>query len=73
VKEQLERWNYCEVDADCEVFYGECPFGCRQVVHKQFVQSAKDLINDYREASADRGEPQCVYGCMALDDAVIQC
>jgi hypothetical protein len=73
VNEQLDRRNYCEVDEDCEVFYGECPFGCRQVLNKQFVEPAKQLIQDYRKASEAKGEPQCVYGCMTLDDAVIQC
>jgi hypothetical protein len=73
VNEQLESWNYCEADSDCEVFYGECPFGCWQVVNKQFVEPAKQLIQEYRDQQVQLGNPQCVYGCMSLEDAVIQC
>jgi hypothetical protein len=66
IEEQLDRWNYCEVDEDCEAFYGECPFGCHQVVNKQFVQPAQQLINDRKEKEAKKGNPQCVYSCMQL-------
>ncbi|MDR2541019.1 MAG: hypothetical protein LBD11_04490 [Candidatus Peribacteria bacterium] len=59
------------MDSDCEAFYGECPFGCHLTVNKQFVAPAQQLINQRREAEEKKGNPQCVYGCVAL--AGVQC
>ena len=49
VESQIEQRGYCEVDSDCEVFYGDCPFGCHVAVNKQFVQTAQELIENWRE------------------------
>ncbi|MDR0859536.1 MAG: hypothetical protein LBO09_00710 [Candidatus Peribacteria bacterium] len=71
INEQLERRNYCEVDSDCEAFYGECPFDCHITVNKQFVTPAQQLIAQRRENDEKKGNPQCVYGCVQLTG--VQC
>ena len=73
VKNQLAMWNYCEIDEDCSAFYAPCPFGCRDVVNKEFVEVATELIATYRNQQATLGAVQCEYDCMSVENATIQC
>jgi hypothetical protein len=62
VKELIEGFGYCEVDEDCKAFYGECPFGCWQVVNTKYVDIAQKMIKSW----VLNNPPQCMYGCEAI-------
>lgn len=73
VKNQLNSFKQCEVDEDCEVFYPWCPFGCYEVVNKQFIEQAIQLTTSYRDYQATLGNPVCEYDCMSIEDASLRC
>lgn len=54
------------MDADCVSFYGECPFACAQVIHQEYLDDAKALINAFLAQQQRR----CVYKCKFLDQVV---
>ena len=64
LSEAFQDINYCEVDEDCKVAQGVCPFGCYFLYHKKipFESYAADI-----EAYRKKCKP-CQYQCAARDD-----
>ena len=60
----LSDHNYCEQDSDCSWFYAECPFGCGRAIHKNYVETAKSLIKDFRQYQIESHGMICEYGCV---------
>ena len=66
IRELLDRYNYCEVDDDCMVMYGTCPFGCHQFINKQYEKTVENLFDVYTRHTKEH----CDYKCMALPEKV---
>ncbi len=64
VEDQLDGWNYCQTDEDCQSLYGYCPFACAQVVNKQHIDDADELMREF----VDQQEEKCVYDCRVPDE-----
>jgi hypothetical protein len=62
IKEQIDRANYCTVDADCVDAGGRCPFGCYAYVNTAEVDKIRGLIQGF--------ESNCEYGCISCPSAV---
>ena len=67
IRELLDRYNYCEVDDDCTVKYGICPFGCHQFINKQYEKTVENLFDVYTRHTKEH----CDYKCMALPEKVV--
>lgn len=62
--EQLDKYNTCNVTADCVKITGECPFECMPYVHKDNADVAQSMMNKYMK------NPKCMYDCLETPNPV---
>ena len=58
----LDKYNYCEIDADCTTLYGKCPLPCHIAVNNQFSWTAENIVDNFW----NNQESQCMYKCMEI-------
>lgn len=63
----LQNYAFCEVDADCDSFYWECPFGCHQYMNKKYSDIAKQVMKNF----INNNPPICTYKCIELP--IVKC
>ncbi|KKR22004.1 MAG: hypothetical protein UT48_C0001G0017 [Parcubacteria group bacterium GW2011_GWE2_39_37] len=61
IKAEIQKANYCQIDADCIDAGGKCPFGCYNYVNKDRVLEISKKIETYTS--------KCVYGCISCPTA----
>lgn len=64
IEREIERANYCEVDSDCAMVPGECPFGCYITVNKNHITEIQEKVNTF--------DSNCVYGCLLCHNVTCQ-
>jgi len=69
IKSEIEAYNYCENDDDCELIAWECPFGCYIATNKQFSDTIWEIIFNYFEHNWWQ---TCVYGCLYASGAICE-
>ena len=62
----IDRYSYCEKDADCVGIYGKCPLPCQIAVNTSFSGVVESIINNFRDAQT----PQCTYKCMEIKKVI---
>jgi hypothetical protein len=56
VRDRLAAANYCQMDTDCVVVPGVCPFDCYVLTHRSESGAIAQLMNDYPTT--------CMYSCI---------
>ena len=60
IRDLLERGNYCGKDEDCMAESYGCPFGCENLLNRNYegIKEVEKLSEKYRKKC-----PACFYGC----------
>ena len=62
VETLIERYAYCEKDADCVGMYGQCPLWCHIAINVKFQATVQKIIDNFWNNQT----PQCTYKCMEM-------
>ena len=62
----LNQYAYCEKDEECTSFYAKCPFGCGRGINMQFLDTAQNLIKNFRQHQLEINGIMCEYDCIEV-------
>lgn len=64
---EIRRSQACKVDADCELLYVGCPFGCDVAVNKNSAEGILPAIKTYRQYVNTNECERCRSDCPVRD------
>jgi len=63
VEALIDRYGYCEKDADCVGVYGQCPLWCHIGINAKFEATVQKIMYNFGNNTQ---APQCTYKCAKM-------
>lgn len=67
IESEIRNSRACEADADCELLYTGCPFGCDVAVNKSGHERISPAVKAYRQYVNDNECERCLSDCPVRD------